>query len=106
MQSSVDAVQQAVRVLNEALEADADAMVALMAVEVSVNQSLAEHPSIQVGWSELDPSNTRSYVLRPLGLINGLFGVDKDDWGFIAMEVQPGTGEFFDSQLDFNGGTT
>ena len=34
--------------------------------------------------SQLLTANT---VLRPLGLVNGLFGVDSDDWGFIAMVV-------------------
>ena len=72
--------------LNSALVCDAAAIQALMALEVPANDSLAEHPTIQVGESHTRPV-ANEYTLRPLGLINGLFGVDSDDWGFIAMVV-------------------
>lgn len=74
----------ALEVLNEALELDRDAISALMRSEIPINQALAEHWSIQVGNSVENPER-RGYVLRPLGLINGLFGVDKDSYGHIGM---------------------
>lgn len=77
------AVEQAVAVLNEALEADPVAMLGLFQHGVSVNDALADHPTIQVD------SETGTAVLRPLGLINGLFGVDADNWGYIAMVCTP-----------------
>ena len=80
---SYEAIDQAVRVLNEALEADPGAMLALMNFGVTVNQTLADHPTIQV-WSK-EETDGQGYRLRPLGLINGLFGVDIYQWGYIAM---------------------
>ena len=80
-----DPIDWAVGVLNSALVCDAAAIQALMALEVPANDSLAEHPTIQVGTSMVRPRDGE-YVVRPLGLINGLFGVDGDG-GFIAMIV-------------------
>ena len=81
-----DPIDWAVGVLNSALLCDAAAIQALMALEVPASDSLAEHPTIQVGTSMVRPRDGE-YVVRPLGLINGLFGADSDDWGFIAMIV-------------------
>ena len=82
---SYEAIDQAVRVLNEALEADPGAMLALMNFGVTVNQTLADHPTIQV-WSK-EETDGQGYRLRPLGLINGLFGVDIYQLGYIAMSM-------------------
>ena len=85
-----DPIDWAVGVLNSALVCDAAAIQALMMLEVPANDSLADHPTIQVGAYERGtnaPTPDGPYWLRPLGLINGLFGVDSDDWGFIAMVV-------------------
>ena len=78
------AVDHAIRVLNEALEADRYAIESLMAFEVLVNKNLAGHASIQC--SPHGEAVNYSW-LRPLGLINGLFGAGSDSWGYIAMEV-------------------
>ena len=67
---------RAVGVLNEALRADPVAMNAFMQLMVPVNPELAEHPTIQVGAPGLFDDVTTGPVMRPLGLINGLFGVD------------------------------
>ena len=82
-----EAVARAIAVLNEALAADPEAVNRFMSLEVQINQALAGHPTIQVGGSVIDPSQD-GCVMRPLGLINGLFGVDENDWGFIAMEAE------------------
>ena len=75
-------VDRAIEVLNEALEADPDAVWSLMHMETWCNDKLADHPAIQVGRDHLG-----HHKLRPLGLINGLFGADQDTWGFIAMDL-------------------
>ena len=80
-----DPIDWAVGVLNSALLCDAAAIQVLMAFETPANESLAEHPTIQVGESHTRPV-ANEYTLRPLGLINGLFGVDSDS-DFIAMVV-------------------
>ena len=77
------AVDYAIQVLNEALSADPDAINELMRKSVLVNEHLASHPTIQVGYD----NTAHSWTLRPLGLINGLFGADVDSWGFICMRV-------------------
>lgn len=74
-------IAAAIATLNEALAADPDAINALMRLEVECNAALGRHPSIQVGAQWL------SLTLRPLGLINGLFGADEDGWGFICMKT-------------------
>ena len=81
-----EAIGNAIRVLNEALEADPEAINRMMRLEVPVNEKLAGHATIQVGTSELDPPHPGK-VVRPLGLINGLYGAGDDQWGFIAMMV-------------------
>ena len=57
---SYEAIDQAVRVLNEALEADPGAMLALMNFGVTVNQTLADHPTIQV-WSKPESTEGRPW---------------------------------------------
>ena len=74
-------IDRAVRILNEALEADPKAINRLMDSSVPVNDKLANHPSIQVR-ARPDASGNR---LRPLGLIDGLFGTRDDSYGHIAM---------------------
>ena len=76
-------IDQAIAVLNEALVADQSALTELMLMEVEVNEQLVEHPTIQVGKDQLGYPP----ILRPLGLINGLFGVDKDNRGFITART-------------------
>jgi len=86
VQPDATAVDFAIKVLNEALEADRDAVSKLMEAEVEVNaEPFIDHPTIQVGHRDYDPD--QPVILRPLGLINGLFGADQDAWGFIAMIV-------------------
>lgn len=68
----------AVEVLNQALESDPIAISTMMTQRFDCNRALAEHPTIQV--SETEGGRT----IGSMGLINGLFGVDKDGHGFIA----------------------
>lgn len=68
----------AVEVLNQALERDPKAISTMMTQRFNCNRALAEHPTIQVSEKE------GSHTIGIMGLINGLFGVDKDGHGFIA----------------------
>ena len=85
MRRSPPGVDEAIKVLNEALKLDSSAVRELFELEISVNKELADHPTIQVGESFIDPREGE-YVIRPIGLINGLFGCDEGSWGYIAME--------------------
>ena len=87
----MDSIDMAIKVLNEALEADEDAISSLLALEVECNSLLGDHPTIQVG----KHSNGISDRIRPLGLINGLFGAAEDTSGFIGAEADPETGKIY-----------
>lgn len=83
-----DPVDQAIAVLNRALAADPEAIERFISLHVAVNTDLANDPTIQViGLGEEQSPIPESYVLRPLGLINGLFGVDDRGVGHIAVEL-------------------
>jgi hypothetical protein len=77
--------EDAVRVLNEALELDRVGLSQLFLRAAPCNEALADHPTIQVGTY---PNG--SFYVRPLGLINGLFGVDEESYGPIAAQVENG----------------
>ena len=79
-------IKRAVRVLNEALEADPEAIHRLFNMRVSVNDELGQHPTIQV-WSR-EETSTGQLELRVLGLINGLFGIFDNGSGYIGVDVE------------------
>ncbi len=77
----------AVVVLNRALREDPAAVRALFRHRVTCNADLANDPTIQVRAYE-HHGDPRPPSVSVLGLINGLFGVDKaDGGGWIAAEV-------------------
>lgn len=85
----IEILRRAVAVLNRALEADPEAVTALVNTRVSCNEVLADDPTVQVGLFEegIEGGQVhRVYRLGPLGLINGLLGVDEDHWGYIYAE--------------------
>ena len=61
-----DVVEQAVKILNEALERDPEAVVQLMNLRVPCNERLAGHSAIQANRA------TDGYRLGILGLLNGI----------------------------------
>lgn len=66
-------IENAVKVLNELLEADPDATNKFFNLGVTVNKQVCDHPTIQVyGDKPHDPKG----ILRVLGLINGLIQKD------------------------------
>jgi len=75
----------AIMILNEALQADREAISQLLRVRIPCVDALARHPTIQVDCSSGSPH------VSPLGLMNGLFGIlsdgycpDKEGFGLIT----------------------
>lgn len=73
-------INEAITILNTILEADRGALQQLIDHRVLCNEALADHPTVQVG------AVNGEYCVGVLGVINGLFGVDERQWGFIAAE--------------------
>jgi len=69
---------QAVKILNELVSLDKDAIEKLVNYRVKCNETLAEHPTAQVG-----KGNTIGLV----GVLNAIFGKNEDGVGFIAAVV-------------------
>lgn len=67
----------ALSVLNRIHALDPTVMPALIGYRVPCNDALAADPTVQVG------SSGEKYEVGLLGILNGLFGVDENDWGFI-----------------------
>jgi hypothetical protein len=86
---NMDIITQAVNVLNEALESDPIAMNQLINLRVMCNENLARHPSIQVG---KDNRYQHVWWVGLFGIINGIFGVDDEGWGFIEAEINDADG--------------
>ena len=77
-------LDQAIEVLNRALAADHTAMAMLFGFRTPCNEALANDPTIQV--SNYRGEGNKNLV-GPLGVINGLFGIDSRGWGRIQMLV-------------------
>ena len=67
-------IENAVKVLNELLEADPGATNEFFRLGVTVNTVVCDHPTIQVRADKTHPPLFGT--LRPLGLINGLLQED------------------------------
>lgn len=86
-------LDQALAILNEAVDADPEAMAALISARVRCNKTLADHPSIQVlahnPDEEITPGSPNVGSITEvgfLGVLNGLFGIRADGWGHITAE--------------------
>lgn len=74
-------IDQAVKVLNEALLSDHDALKNLINCRVPCNDILRDHESIQVGVNKLNIAS-----ISTLGLINGILGIEPlTGFGFVNM---------------------
>jgi hypothetical protein len=61
--------------LNQALETDPAAISTLFRRRVACNLAMADHPTIQVHADS---------TVGPLGLLNGLFGIREDGYGYLT----------------------
>lgn len=97
IKSSVSPIDT-VNYLNELVDADPDAVRALIVQRVPCNQALAHHPTCRV----MDVASVEGAVDRNvgvvgvgyevgfLGVLNGLFGVDAQGWGAIVAVFSGG----------------
>ncbi|MBP2657890.1 MAG: hypothetical protein H6Q69_922 [Firmicutes bacterium] len=92
-------IDHVIEILNQAVKADSDAIARLIICRVPCNETLANHPTIQVGaiinktsacGKSEEGLNIQRYEVGLLGIINGLFGVDENDYGFIAAQFEDG----------------
>ena len=75
-------IEHAVEVLNRGLAADPSAFQYIFSRRALVNAKLAADPTIQV---IVDDDRGESKSMGALGIINGIFGIDGEGWGHIAM---------------------
>lgn len=73
--------ENAVAILNDINNADPTVLPALIGHRVTCNKALASHPTVQVGFIAED-----NYEVGLLGILNGLFGIKADRYGFIAAK--------------------
>jgi len=88
-------LDETIAYLNRLLMLDREAIRALIETRVVCNESLADHPSVQVMLAE-----DGGYLVGLLGILNGLFGTFPDGWGSIVAIFDDNTGaleleEFF-----------
>lgn len=70
--------------LNELIAIDKPAVAALLANRVPCNKHLAEHPTVQVS------AQHGGYHVGMMGIINGLFGVNRQGFGRIRFVFEDG----------------
>lgn len=81
----VNLARRIVALLNEMLSLDPNATLELMRLHVSCNESLAGHPTIQVGATD---AHSFTYEVGLLGVLNGLVGVNSAQLGVISAELE------------------
>lgn len=74
-------LDHAIGVLNEMVAADPVAARSLTDHRVPCNDTLKDHPTIQVLAFEGEPA-----LVGMLGVLNGIFGADEDGWGAVVAE--------------------
>lgn len=75
-----------VKYLNELFEADNETIKALVETRVTTNQAMMDHDTVCVMADEDDDGNPVNPQLGLLGVINGLVGISKSGWHYIAAE--------------------
>jgi len=73
-------IQEAVDVLNSALNDDKEAITSLVENRVPCNNKLADHPTVQVSGED------DNFRVGLLGIVNGIFGCDGNNRGFIGAD--------------------
>lgn len=84
-----DPIDNAIEVLNRIHKADPTILQTLIFTRVPCNETLAKDPTVQVGcidskWPGTEP---KEWEVGILGIINGLFGVDDRNIGYIAADL-------------------
>jgi hypothetical protein len=81
----IDAVDQAIEVLNRINETDPSVLPRLISHRVSCNLDLAKDKTVQVG--KVTGQILTYYEVGLLGIINGLFGIQEDGFGYITCNL-------------------
>ena len=77
-------LDKALEILNSMVEADPDAITALLEKRVPCNKALAHHPTVQMlGEYDIEGDVVGGQV-GLMGILNGLFGVGADGWGALV----------------------
>jgi len=74
-------LNEVVDLLNSMLELDKETTQRLVETRIVCNQKLADHPTIQVSSYRVEGQ----HHVGLLGVLNGLFGVDEDLYGGLAV---------------------
>jgi len=80
-------IYEVVELLNSALKLDREALENLCFNRAKCNKKLADHPTIQVHCYD-ENGITGKYSVGLIGILNGIFEVNKDGWGAIAASVE------------------
>ena len=86
-ENRTNSIDFAIDVLNRALRADRQALEKILDYRVECNKKLADDPTIQVVSGE-DLEGVKISTVGALGLINGIFGIRDNGWGYIAAEYE------------------
>jgi hypothetical protein len=80
--------EKAVDLLNEIHALDPTVLMALINYRVPCNAEFADHPTVQVSKipDEECHDDERPYQVGFLGILNGIFGVAGDGYGYIGAE--------------------
>lgn len=83
-------INEALKILNEAVKRDPDAIKELINARVPCNEVLADHPTIQVAAlndNHFYGGTVTRYEVGLLGILNGIFSIDQNGCGYIASET-------------------
>lgn len=80
-------INEVIDFLNELADADPAAILALVQNRVPCNRAMANHPTVQV------QVTGKIYMVGPLGILNGAFGVDENNYGPITVTVDDSSGD-------------
>lgn len=80
----VELAKRIVDFMNELVKIDADAVSMLCNTRVPCNKEMLNHPTVQAGSVGEDSTDRVGMI----GILNGLCGVGKGNWGIIAASCE------------------
>lgn len=83
-----DHIDDAIAVLNRIHETDPTVLPKLIFYRVPCNEALSDDPTVQVGRSDKEDAD---WEVGLLGIINGLFGIQEDGFGYIVAQFEEGS---------------
>jgi len=72
-------IEETINFLNQLVASDQNTLTRLIETRVPCSQALADHSTVQVQAYDNQPP-----VVGFLGILNGLFGANEEDWGAIT----------------------